>query len=291
MLLLSFLACSVTVDTSDGFPTDSGGDPDTSDTSDTSGDDALTLANCPMSLGDDVPAFFNDYFRCSDIAVDATTVQLHTYGLPPHPTAYYTSTDPNYEPWDDRGGEYQQNPNTIATQDTLVWVPLDPVAKGIVITDDMVDGTAGTSTEEYPGGGVGITPDGVLAFSGLAGPGDDIAEEQYTFDTWNGHPEQTGVYHHHSPNPGAMAVAAYNGMVAVELYAVMCDGTVVVGCTELDGTTPTTADLDAQGGHVHDIDDTSGVVHFVSRYHTHVCTGVFAEYFPEIQYYSECEVL
>jgi hypothetical protein len=73
----------------------------------------------------------------------------------------------------------------------------------------------------------------------------------------------------------------------LEVYGMMCDGTLVLGCTELDGTTADTASLDAQGGHVADVKDAAGTVHFAQRYHTHVCaTG--RRFTPEIQYYATC---
>ena len=35
----------------------------------------------------------------------------------------------------------------------------------------------------------------------------------------------------------------------------MCDGTIVLGCTELDGSSPDNSDFDAQSGHLHDLVD------------------------------------
>ena len=108
------------------------------------------------------------------------------------------------------------------------------------------------------------------------------------------------MYHDHSPNPGQLAVMVYNGYATtnvagsaeIELYGIMCDGTVVLGCTELDGSTPSSADFDAQNGHLGDIVGADGTVYFTGRYHTHVCPGQFADaYFPEIQYYQACERL
>ena len=68
----------------------------------------------------------------------------------------------------------------------------------------------------------------------------------------------------------------------------MCDGTLVLGCTELDGTAPSASDFDAQNGHLHDI-SAGGTTHFTNRYHTHVCLNQWPDYpfFPEIAYYEE----
>jgi hypothetical protein len=67
----------------------------------------------------------------------------------------------------------------------------------------------------------------------------------------------------------------------------MCDGTFILGCTELDGATPTTTDLDAQNGHSHDM---AGLT---ARYHIHICptwTDHPRPYTPEIQFYNRCTV-
>ena len=61
------------------------------------------------------------------------------------------------------------------------------------------------------------------------------------------------------------------GNSEIELYGIMCDGTVVMGCKELDGTTPQRADWDAQNGHVHDLIDEIGTAVLENRYHTHIC--------------------
>ena len=72
------------------------------------------------------------------------------------------------------------------------------------------------------------------------------------------------------------------------MYAMMCDGTAVLGCTELDGSTPDDGAFDAQNGHVHDISDSDGI-QLENRYHTHVCTERWPNYpfFPEIAYYDQ----
>lgn len=259
--------------------------------------EARTLQNCETSVSTDVPAFFQELYLCADISLAGDSVTVSTTDLPPHPSPYYPTTDPNWEEWDDRGGDWHQNPNTISEQAKTFTIPVEPTAKGIMITADMVDLSAGTSDDEYPGG-VGLALDGTLIFAAMAAPGDDITEEKYTFDTWEGHPEMTGTYHHHSATPGPLAVLVevgwattdVPGSAEIEVYGVMCDGTVMMGCTELDGSAPDDSDLDAQAGHVHDLVAADGTTYFAERYHTHVCDGAYGhDYSPEIQYYEGCE--
>jgi hypothetical protein len=77
----------------------------------------------------------------------------------------------------------------------------------------------------------------------------------------------------------------------LELYGIMCDGTLVLGCTELNGAAPDKANLDTQNGHVHDMSSQAGTPFFTRRYHVHICptwTDKPRKFTPEIQYYTRC---
>ena len=196
--------------------------------------------------------------------------------------------------FDDRGGTHNKNPGEIAPGDYELTIPDAPVAKGIVIDASIVDNQMQTSDEEYGGGPVGISLNGVVIFAAMAAPGDDLVEEQFTFDLYEAHPAGA-TYHYHFNTPGPLEVledrgysdSSVPGEGSVELYGIMCDGTVVLGCTELDGSAPASGDFDAQNGHLHDVSDGS-TTHFTDRYHTHVCPGQWPDYpfFPEIAYYE-----
>jgi hypothetical protein len=255
----------------------------------------LTLSSCDESLSSDLPDFFANYFACVDASVSGSSIVIQTDGLPPTPSAYYPEDDPNYVEYDDRGGSHERNPNQLDVQNYEMEVPVDPTPKGITIDASLVDNTMGTSNEEYGGGPQGIALNGVIAFAAMAAPGDDLADEQYTFDLYEGHPAGT-TYHYHYHSEGPLEVLVDRGYSSstsfgegeVELYAVMCDGTVVMGCTELDRSTPDDTDFDAQNGHIHDISDDSGT-QLADRYHTHVCPSQWPDYpfFPEIAYYDD----
>jgi hypothetical protein len=256
---------------------------------------ARTLATCTTSIAADVPEFYRRYFRCVTITKTATGVAITTEDLPPHLSAYYAAGDPNHVAFDTRDGSYHQNPNVIAAQQLTINVPSAPVASGALISAATVDGQAGTSQEEYRLGAVGVALDSVALFTGTAAPGDDIADERFTFDRYEAHPEQRGAYHYHSPTPGPLEVLRARGDVTttvpgaaeLELYGVLCDGTIVLGCKELDGSAPAGA-LDAQGGHVGDL-AADGMTFFTGRYHTHVCADARGHmYTPEIHYYATC---
>lgn len=295
-LLIFSLACADKSGVTDD--TGAGGD-DTSADDTGGGSGAYSLNTCTTSFGSGVPAFFSTFFQCVTVTHSGGSTTLTGNGLPPHASPYYEESDPNWEAWDARGGDWHQNPNQISTQSISVTIEDEPVSRGLSIGVDLVDGMAATSQKEY-GGPVtlGLALDGVSLFHGVAAPGDDISQERYSFDTWEGHPQDSGVYHHHSANPAALSVLEHLGFTTtntpgaaeLELYGIMCDGTVVMGCTELDGSTPDSGDFDAQNGHVHDLVGEDGTVYWANRYHTHLCEGVYDdEYTPEIQYYEGCQ--
>lgn len=262
-------------------------------------DGALTLANCATSIAADAPEFFKRYFRCVTITVTDTAVVIASEGLPPHKSNYWPNSSPNWEPFDtSRGAMYLENPNKLQSQGMRFTIPKAPVAKPLTINASLVDGVVGTHGEEYGLGPVGVALDSVAMFNPLAAPGDDIEDEKYTFDRYNAHPEMRGAYHYHTASAGPLEVLKSIGAISnttpgsaeLEVYGILCDGTVVLGCRELDGAAPS-ATLDAQGGHVHDLTDGAGVKLLVDRYHTHVCPSAAGgrRFTPEIQYYTTCQ--
>ncbi len=262
-------------------------------------DGTRTLANCTTSIAADAPEFFKRYFKCVTITVTATSVVIASEGLPPHKSNYWPNASPNWEAFDtSRGAMYLENPNKLQTQALRFTIPKEPVAKPITINASFVDGVVGTNGEEYGLGPVGVAIDSVALFNPLAAPGDDIEDEKYTFDRYNAHPEMRGAYHYHTASMGPLEVLKSIGAVTnttpgsaeLELYGILCDGTVVLGCRELDGSAPA-GTLDPQGGHLHDLVDNKGVKLLAGRYHTHVCpsTAGARRFTPEIQYYTTCQ--
>ena len=260
--------------------------------------DLITLENCYGSIDTDVPDFYKNYFNCVDVFGSGGAVILHTIGLPPYESMYYSEGSENHIDFVSQGDGYYLNPNTIADQSFFMSIPETPVSRGLTINSSLVDGVINTSSHEYGMGPQGIALNGVILFNPLAGPGDDIEDEKYSFDPYNGHPQQTGVYHYHTSSKGPLESLEYNGIIQnatvgsaeIEIYGIMCDGTLVLGCTELDGSEPSNSDFDSQNGHIHDISDGTNVF-FSSRYHTHICTDTFTDhrFTPEIQYYDGCE--
>ena len=264
---------------------------------------ALSLDNCTTTISDDVPAFYRSYFKCSTISLSGEEVVIVTKGLPPHASNYYDTSSPNYAPFDtSRGAQYKANPNRLLEQNVTLRIPVNPKAINADISTTTVNHTVdGPTAGEFRMGAAGVALDSVVLYNPLAAPGDDIENEKYTFDDYNGHPDMSKTYHYHTSTKGPLEVLAKLKLVTtttpekaeIDLYGVMCDGTVVLGCKELDGSTPTSSALDAQNGHAHDIKDKDGSVLLAGRYHTHMCStfpDATHKLTPEIQYYSTCSV-
>ena len=270
--------------------------PDEKKDEETTGDET-TLSNCDESFGSGVPAFYSTYFSCVDVSASGSNTTITSDNLPPYKSWYYSKNHENYIDYVSQGSGYFQNPNEISGQSMSVSVPNSPTSRGLTINSSLVDGYVGTSNYEYGMGAVGVTLNGVALFNPLAAPPDDIEDEKFSFDYYNGHPTNTGYYHYHTTSKGPLEVLQEKGLITtaivgsgeIELYGIMCDGTVIMGCTELDGITPDDNDFDSQNGHVHDIEDGT-TAHFTNRYHTHICTASFTgfKFTPEIQYYDGC---
>jgi len=302
--LLVFVVAACGDDTSS---TDAGSTTTTTTTSaaDTEAETTTTVANddrlllgCETTIGDGVPEFYATYFRCQNITLDGDAIVITSVNEPPHLSAYYDVDDPRYEPFDTTGGR-RQNPNQIAGETITVRIPLEPEEQGTIIDARTVNAGVGDDTD-YPFGTAGIALDGVAYFNPLAAPGDDIEDEVLTFDGLSGHPQQQGGYHYHGTSVGPLRVLLDEGIVTtdlvgaaeVELYGVMCDGTVLFGMTELDGSTPAN-DLDLQNGHIHDIVDGSGDTLLENRYHIHMAEDLSLDprgLTPEAQYYATCNI-
>ncbi len=266
--------------------TDNANDNSSSDVACVTGAEATiecTPDTCTTSIGVDVPTFFGNYFRCVTITIEGDDIVIVSNGSPPHKSHYYNydtpanETHPNFVAFDTSGSR-SPNPNQIGNNALTIRFPLSPTSKDLTIDDSLVDAVSGSSPDEFPMGAAGIALDGVALFNSLAAPGDVIEDEAFTFDSYEAHPEQDGTYHYHSATPGPLEILEAQGILsagdttpgsaAVELYGIMCDGTVVMGCTELDGSTPSDADFDSQNGHRHDMVDTDGISQFVERVST-----------------------
>jgi hypothetical protein len=295
-----------------------------------SAQDMYTLETCETDIATDVPQFFQDYFQCvkARMSSSGNYVNLYYSSLPPYESWYYdaagatSSSNPNWIPFESFAAGSYQNPNVISELDIVISIPVNPTVRSQIANGDSddglelidagaVDGEVGTNDYEYPMGVIGSALNGATMYNPCAAPGDVIEDEALSFDLYSGHPGGP-AYHYHTNSPGPLEVLAHKGLVTnttpgsaeLEIFGINCDGVVVMGCTELDGSAVDPTDWDAQNGHVHDMVGADGTVYFEDRYHTHICytditdedtDGVSPndnlgydqhEFTPEISYYE-----
>ncbi len=249
------------------------------------------LDDCGTDIAGDVPQFFHDYFECVTIRMSESGDYINLYfnGTPPYESWYYQSSHPNNIDYSPQGPDYYKIPNaTIQVMDYVISIPTIPTPiDGLLKNQNDVNGEVDNNMpNEYPMGSVGSALNGVNMFNPCAAPPDIIEDEAYSFDLYSAHPAGAqGIYHYHTTSPGPLEVLEYKNFVTnttpgsaeIELYGIMCDGTIVMGCTELDGSPVDFTQVDAQHGHVHDIINEDGDVLFEDRYHTHMCFSEITE--------------
>ena len=113
------------------------------------------------------------------VDVDATSLIIHTKGLPNHPTGKFPETN-----FGRRG-----NPNYIQEQQSTYYIPLNPKVnpRHFVTTTD-------NSNHALPMGPIGIAMNGIVFFNPF-----DMGNTDATnmMDYCCGHPNQDGLYHYH----------------------------------------------------------------------------------------------
>jgi len=113
------------------------------------------------------------------VSFDATSMIIHSHGIPNHPTAKFRA--------DRESGN--GNPNSIQEQNETFYIPLDPKVnlKHIVTTKD-------NSNHALPMGPIGIAVNGVVFFNPFDMGNRDASD---LMDRCCGHPNQDNQYHYH----------------------------------------------------------------------------------------------
>jgi hypothetical protein len=135
------------------------------------------------------------------------------------------------------------NPNRIAESPHTFRIPKSP--------------TVSATHPATPAGAIGIALNGVPFFNQYAAGGSPLTGEINSFDQYNGHPQQTGVYHYHVE---PLHLTATLGTDA--LLGFLLDGFPVYGPME-NGVAVTNDDLDDYHGHVGPTAEyPSGIYHY-----------------------------
>ncbi len=205
------------------------------------------------SVDSNLPAWIRDHFKCANISVSGSNYVFASRNLPNHPSAYYAEDSALYAEFPT--GHAAAIDRRIASQNFVYAIPMNPTPN----TGTLVGTQGGLSS-------IGITTNGLAIFNNAAAPGHVLAEEERTFDSYNGHPESSGTYHHHTePLSLTHGDAQLVGLAldGYPIYGLLCDqGT----AKTLDDLPPGqgTPKLDAHHGHF------ARTIHFPrGRYHYH----------------------
>lgn len=206
---------------------------------------STSVLNTP-TIGTGVPAVFKKIYNAKEIYVEGNYVVIKVTSLPDHKSPYYKGTQwaaTQYEAYNGTNPLWNQNPNTIAESDVTFKIPLNPAVA-----------TTHTST---PMGPMGVAINGVPIFNQYAAGGSPLTGEKNSFDQYDGHPQQQGMYHYHA-EPYYLTTA--KGKDA--LLGFLLDGFPVYGPLE-GGKTITNTDLDVYHGHFAvTADYPAGIYHY-----------------------------
>jgi hypothetical protein len=201
-------------------------------------------------------------FSCNvTLKKSGSNVILTSENQPDTKSFYYNTTDACYEAYSSQ--ERRANPNKIAAQTITMTVPYNP--------------TAAAPPRATSGGVIGMALNGIAIYSNTAAPGDNIYEEEATFDKCDGHPDNASRYHYHT-EPSSITNTDSN------FVGVLRDGFPIYGRNDYETGTTVTG-LDAQGGKTGKTADspTTAVYH----YHVNLQTdGTDSAYFISTGYYK-----
>lgn len=212
------------------------------------------ITGMTSSMSSDLPAWIRNNFKCAVGSVSGSNYVFRAQNIPNNKSYYFGSSSPMYESL--AAGQKSAGNNQIQSQCLVYTIPSSPAAKS---------GTKVGTQSGYVS--VGITVNGLAIFNNAAAPGDTLSSEVQTFDQYNGHPQSSGVYHHHSQ---PLNVSNNNA----NLIGVLLDGFPVYGrdCRNFAGVTSTPGDLDSNHGH------TTTTTHFSSAiYHYHYANDTTAQ--------------
>ena len=194
----------------------------------------------------DIPAVYKKVYNTADMYIQGDYLVVKVNCLPDHKSPYYQNTQwasAKYEAYNGVNARWRQNPNNIAEKSITFKIPLNPV---------MAKTHSAT-----PMGPMGVAINGVPIFNQYAAGGSPLTFEINSFDQYNGHPQQQGMYHYHAE---PYYLTANKGKDA--LIGFLLDGFPVYGPTE-NGKTITNKDLDEYHGHIAvTADYPNGIYHY-----------------------------
>ena len=179
---------------------------------------------------DGIPAAYKLFDEKMEIYIDGDFMVIESDNVPNHPSPYFQTSDSQYEAYNGTNNSYRRNPNDIEEQTFVYRIPINP--------------TEATNKSNTRLGSIGIAINGVAFFNQYAGPNNQpLTNEINSFDQYNGHPQNSGVYHYHFE---PIYLSSEHGRGA--FLGFLLDGFPVYGPEE-NGEVLTSDDLDEYHGH------------------------------------------
>jgi YHYH protein len=232
------------------------------------------ITNVNTAISTDLPSWATGNFTCQIGYTSGTNYVFKSANLPNHTSYYWCSAHPaggttctsgqNATLWAALpGANFAAGTNVISSQSLVYTIPATPSLK------------TGTLTSSQGGlASIGITTNGLAIFNNAAAPPDNLSTEAQTFDSYGGHPQNSGVYHHHAAVNKLSSTMADSALIGVALdgyliYAEYCDnGTVASG----DDYIPTANTNAATGTATTDSVTQGGTQASLDRLHGHTTT-------------------
>lgn len=167
---------------------------------------SVSSSYCNTYIDSGVSSTFSNNFTCSQITTSGSNLVFQSNNLPNHKSYYYGSSSDLYEALP--SGNKSAGTNTISSQNFKYTIPT---------TGTLATGTLTGTQAGYPS--IGITANGLAIFNNQAKAPDTLSTEAATFDNYGGHPQNSGIYHHH-----AAVTKVSSGMSSAALIGVALDG-------------------------------------------------------------------
>ena len=191
-----------------------------------------------------LPSKYDKFDSGVTVALEDGGVVVTSNGVPNHKSPYFVMSDDRYEAYDGNNQLFNLNPNRISEFDMEFRVPVVPAED--------------PNHEPTPLGPIGVAVNGVAIYNQYAGPNNrPLTFEINSFDQYNGHPQQSGMYHYHVE---PLWITANRGRDA--FLGVLLDGFSVYGPEDFGAEVEEDA-LDEFHGHVGiTIDSTQAIYHY-----------------------------
>ena len=195
------------------------------------------ITNVNTSIDAALPSWATDNFKCQVAYTSGSNYVFKSANLPNHASYYWCSSHPaggttcssgqNATLWASLpGSNFAAGTNVISSQNLIYTIPATPSLK------------SGTLSSTQGGlASIGITANGLAIFNNAAAPGDTLSTEAQTFDAFGGHPQNSGVYHHHAAVTKLSSTMSDSALLGVAL-----DGYLIYA-EKCDNGTDTTADV------------------------------------------------